>query len=159
MERLETLKTIQNIRNNNYFLFTWANPYYPVTSKINSFEELEAQLLTRLDAIDPALVDRVLLTPALGCYEGTKEPSVMLTLGGIHNQVDVHDTVFQLCQEMGQHSFIYRKGTQDKNWMHCGKTNVYVAMGRGLTIDNDAVDNYTLINGVKFALTFKQGEV
>lgn len=155
--RLNKLKTIQQIRNGNYFLFTFANPYYTPSVKVESIDELEALLLTRLDAIHPELADSVIVTPCQGCYEGNTEPSVMVTIHPVallQNFSAINAMMRELCHDLGQDSFILKNAY---NFMTCSKTGQTKGQGKGLTIlDDEHKDNYTIVNGVKFTLHFTE---
>lgn len=162
LNNAEQRKTIDSIMTKNYVLFTYHNPIFKSSIKNldnNSFENL---ILTRLSTISEFLTDSLIITPTEGCYNNKQEPSFMISFGllSLADQLNIISVFTGLANDLGQESFIFRvcqaQGlVTDEHNLMVGRKGEVIAQGQGVTLIKSKKTDYTLINNVKFSLTFQ----
>jgi hypothetical protein len=148
------------ILSGGYFLATYHNPVNKSEFTVDLNDDLFAEMV--LDSVlmaMPSLDDSLVITPAMGCYFGSKEPSFMLSFLddiSIEDQMKLIDVLIKLFKKLGQESFIYR--TKTEKHLMIGSNGKIMMQGSDITFgdfNTDFQGGWTEINGVKFTMDFK----
>lgn len=155
-------KTAQNMVINRimcggYFLGTYHNPMRKVTHDVKTDDEFINLILTRLDAANPELADICIITPCIGVYYGTKEPSFMIsfdTVLSLSKSLQVLEIMTELFKDLGQESVLYRQNDGAHHLYSC-ETGKCLMFGQEIEFKEFNADfqgSYTDLNGIKFTM-------
>lgn len=151
-------KTIESLTKNNYFLLTYENPKFKPKVVVKNRFEFEEILYYRLQSAKQVFADSVIITPCLGQYGGVVENSFSVSFNHALSLVDklmIIDIIENLSKDLGQESFIFRNESNNQVMFNAQNGSV-MATGTDFSLLNeDTVNNFSIINGVKFSLNFE----
>ncbi len=150
------MNTKSTLETQPLILMSYLNPKLEVKPALLNldFTDFEAELLTRLDAINPQLVDFIEVYPTTGQYGGVAELSAMISINPYTRPkhiLQIKTAAEELGKDLGQESILLRY--ENHNILtHC-TTKAVLAKGEKFNLlKKDASDDFTIFFDTKFNL-------